>query len=206
MKTKNKKPEYIPIRAVTGDDRNLDMLVEEVFHLQEECRNICIEYNINTKRLLLQAISDLKNNGIEFTEEHRENISNREFNYEQKKVFEFFANKKSLIDAINQERKTLQFMGLKISKDNQKKASAGRPIKNESDDTLNDVIASLARAHLNEKPSEIWPHLKTAISEWASTEVNETGDKGKDSRKYQFKVDEKMDTISFGVFRKKLRQ
>jgi hypothetical protein len=210
MKIKKTKPEYIPIRAVTGDDRNFDMLVEEIFHLQARCNDIFREHNINTKQLLLHALSDSEENGIAITEEQRGNISNRKFSDEQEIFFEYFKNRTSLLDAIKQDRKALQFMGNTISKGNQKKASNSRPLKNHDDlddgDSLDDVIARLSRSHPNEKPGKIWPHLKTAIFEWAGTEVSETGDRGKDSRKYQFKVNGKVDTISFGVLRKKLRQ
>lgn len=82
-----------------------------------------------------------------------------------------------------------------------------RPRKNEDGESLDDVVRRLAKNHPGEKPSELWPHLKTEIGEWAGCDCTETKpNENQDQWHYKFKIGEKSDTITFSSFRKKLKQ
>jgi len=90
-----------------------------------------------------------------------------------------------------------------------RKARKGRYAKSDDDRTLEDVIRILSREHHNEKPSEVWTHLKTSLEEWSGDKVTESG--AGDSRKYLYKRPNSADsnggrTISYGAFRKKLSE
>ena len=74
--------------------------------------------------------------------------------------------------------------------------------------TLDNVIASLASTHPDEKPCEIWLHLKTAIIEWSGCDCDEIrpDEKKRDSWSYQFtKVNDSADAIAYQTFRKMLK-
>lgn len=97
--------------------------------------------------------------------------------------------------------------GLNANENQQKRASKPRQVKNEVGETLDDVIQTLAVNLINEKPSEIWPHLKTEIVEWSSGDCREvkSGKKNMDSWSYHFtNHDDSKDAITFQSFRKKL--
>ena len=95
--------------------------------------------------------------------------------------------------------------GEKQSKNNTEKAKLPRAQKNENSKTLDDVIRSLSSDNPGEKSINIWTHLKTAIREWSDAEVKEIEGSG-DSKKYQYEISGKPKTISFGVFRRKLKK
>ena len=72
--------------------------------------------------------------------------------------------------------------------------------KGEDGITLGELIANLSQNYLNEKPSEIWPHLKSSIEEWCGgCEENKNGDV------YRYFFKDKAKTISFKHFRDRLR-
>lgn len=164
------------MRYMLGDDRNYDILVREAFAYEN--------------RLTQIVIADTRNGGI---------VSNAQV--EARKAHQ---SVQSLLNAIKQEKKILENMGLKQAELNSKKASKKRPKKNELEESLDDCIAKLARHHAYEKPSEIWFHLAGKISEWSGGDVRETGNKIEVNQKYHFNVDGKDKTISFETFRKKL--
>lgn len=88
-----------------------------------------------------------------------------------------------------------------------KTASNPRPIKNEVGETLDNVIAILVKNHPNEKPSALWIHLKTAIEEWSDGDcIQKKPSQKSDSWRYEFHMGEKINTITFGIFRKKLKK
>ena len=95
--------------------------------------------------------------------------------------------------------------GDKQSKNNTEKAKLPRAQKNETSKTLDEVIHLLSRSHPDEKSINIWLHLKTAIREWSDAKVKEIEGSG-DSKKYQYEINGKTKTISFGVFRRKLKK
>jgi hypothetical protein len=88
------------------------------------------------------------------------------------------------------------------------KARKKRSPKNESHETLETVFARLARNNQGTKPSELWPHYKTAIAEWSGCDCNElTPGDDKDKWFYEYQDgDEKVKTITYGKFRKDLAQ
>ena len=178
MNKKTNKPQGIPLRSICGDDRNYDMLVREAFAHENRLTRISIEDNRNGG-----IISDAQ---IEALKAHQ--------------------STQSLVNAIKQEKKNLEIIGLQQINLQSIKASQKRPKKNEQKEILDDVIIRLKRDNPGSKPGELWIHFKTSIFNWSEDEVIETGGKGEDSRKYQFKINGKVDTISFGVFRKKLKQ
>lgn len=69
--------------------------------------------------------------------------------------------------------------------------------------TMGDLIQSLHRHHPNEKPSELWPHLRTLIEEWAGTCTERAIGNRTD---YLYSRCERMKTISFKQFGERLRQ
>lgn len=83
-----------------------------------------------------------------------------------------------------------------------KKAAQPRG-KGDDGRTLGDLIKSLAANHSQLKPSEIWPHLKSAIEAWAGPCV----EKKIDGRTfYQYCLSEKQRTITYGQFCVRLRE
>lgn len=83
-------------------------------------------------------------------------------------------------------------------------ASKKRPKKNYNGETLDSVITTLKRNHHNEKPSELWVHLKPVIEKWSDGDCKESGEK--DSRTYYYGIDEERGAIAYGTFRKKLKK
>lgn len=69
--------------------------------------------------------------------------------------------------------------------------------------TLGDLIKQLAKHHPDEKPSELWPHLKTAIGDWADCCEERTTDKRTD---YLYSHGERSKTISYKQFSERLRE
>jgi hypothetical protein len=181
MEKKKNKPQHIPLRAIIcEDDRNYDMLVEETISLRNRLTQISIE--------------DSRNGGV---------VSDVQI-----RAAKAFQDTLLLMNAIKQEKKILEDWGLKQSKQQSKRASRERSIKNENHQTLDGVIEQLVREHPNEKPSAIWTtHFKTAIKEWGATD-SKTGNQ--DSRSYQFDYQFKDNkeltkgSITFESFRKKL--
>lgn len=97
--------------------------------------------------------------------------------------------------------------GKKHLEGQKKKSQLLRKIKNDSGETLDEVIEGLAKSHPNDHPKELWPHLKSAILEWSCSDCDEVkpDDKKRDSWLYRFtKSDGKVDTITYQTFRKKL--
>jgi hypothetical protein len=84
-------------------------------------------------------------------------------------------------------------------------AARKRPVKNEVGQTLAGVIAMIGREHPESGPNEIWPHLRSAIEEWSGDAVSESGDTY-DGRRYQFMRGDVPDSITFGIFRRKLKE
>jgi hypothetical protein len=82
-------------------------------------------------------------------------------------------------------------------------AKKKRSKANESGETMEDLIKKIARNHPDERPSELWSHLKSLIEEWAGdcTEIAVTP--RNPMYQYQTKTGED-DTIKFETFRKKL--
>ncbi|MFT4504605.1 hypothetical protein [Caballeronia sp. 15711] len=93
--------------------------------------------------------------------------------------------------------------GTQFQNKQNEKSRLKRPVENEMGQSLNDVIAALAREHSGSGPTEIWPHLKSAIGEWSGDRVTESG--AGDSRRYSFvKRNGNRGTVTFGPFGKKL--
>lgn len=75
--------------------------------------------------------------------------------------------------------------------------------KGEDQRTMGDLIEALKRHHPNDKPSELWPHLKTAIEDWADSCKERTiGTR----TEYLYSHGERLKTISFKQFGERLRQ
>jgi hypothetical protein len=97
--------------------------------------------------------------------------------------------------------------GIKHSNNQSKNASHKRAIKNESGETLQDVINTLSKSNPGEKPNGLWPHLKYSIENWgAECEEIKPDPRKRDSWLYDYTIGDKRDTISYGAFRKKLPQ
>ena len=95
--------------------------------------------------------------------------------------------------------------GINYSNVQSRNASHERQIKNESDETLQDVIARLSRDHPGEMPNELWPHLKYSIKNWGAECKEKRPDPGKrDNWFYEYTIGEKRKRITYGAFRKKL--
>ena len=187
MAKKPNRQEFIPIRALVNDDRNYDRFVEEIIHMQTRYRQL-VQHN---DRNGLNRYSD---DGL-IVSECESQVRAREAL--QKAI--------SLRDAIKQERKILQAMGEGLSGKNQEKARLPRPKKNEYGNLLDDVIRSLASIYHQDKPSEGWVHLKTALEEWGDTrDVREIG--SGDNRIYRFERGGQPDRIAYGTFAKKFRK
>jgi len=205
MAKKIVKPTGVSIRAFVDDDRNYDMLVKETIHEQDRYTQLSIENDRNNQKLLMQAIVEAEKDGTELTTQQVDSIL-----YAQSetliKTLEGLQRSISIRDAIKNEKKYLQDKGKQSLAQQTKRASHKRPIKNEAGETLDNVIRTLAKNHPNEKPSELWPHLKSAIEEWSDSECTETRTGARDSWRYQFQQYSKADSITFGIFRKKLRQ
>ncbi|MDR3453791.1 MAG: hypothetical protein P4L96_13495 [Rhodoferax sp.] len=69
--------------------------------------------------------------------------------------------------------------------------------------TMGDLIATLARTHPNMKPREIWPHLKSAIEDWAGSCEEKTR---RHMSVYEYPFDDGRKTISFNHFGERLRE
>jgi len=123
----------------------------------------------------------------------------------QLQALEVLRGAMSIRDAIKHEKKILEGLGNRQSELQSEKARRPRPVKNDAGDKLDDIITRLALTHSGARPSEVWPHLKTAILEWADTCIEFKTDKA-DSHSYRFEIAQKKHAISFGVFRKKLHQ
>lgn len=95
-------------------------------------------------------------------------------------------------------------MGKRKSVSTSLNASNKRPRKNYNGETLDSVISTLNKNHLNEKPSAVWVHLKPAIEEWSDGDCTEYGEN--DSRSYHYGIDEERGSITFGTFRRKLNK
>lgn len=68
--------------------------------------------------------------------------------------------------------------------------------------TLGDLIKQLAKQRPNEKPSELWPHFGSALSDWADNCTERTiGSK----TFYRYSVKDHEKTISFKQFSERLR-
>lgn len=94
------------------------------------------------------------------------------------------------------------------SESQSRKASKSRRAKDEGGDTVADLIRTLSREHRNEKPSEVWPHLKTSLEEWSGEAVMEIG--AGDGRAYRYvppnSNEDNVRPISYDWFRKLLRR
>jgi hypothetical protein len=181
MAKKPNKPEAIPIRFLVNEDRNYDLLVEQIIHMQTGYKE------------LVKAYQD----GL--------HISECEAHVRAREALQQAI---SVRDAIKAERKLLQTMGEKVSAENQKKARLNRTRKNEDGEPLDDVIRVLNREHLNARPSEVWPHFKASLEEWTSHTVTEIDGKG-DMRSYRYVLSNAKGTetnrpITYGRFRKLL--
>lgn len=176
MEKKINVSKFIPLRNLCGNDGNYKMLVEENF--------------ANRDRLTEIVIQDMRNGGV---------VSDAQIN-----AREAHLHTQSLVDALYNEKKILENIGLQQTKLQAEKAKKERPKKNEHGESLDGCITKLARSHPGEKPSKIWPHLATEIREWSGGEVRETGNKIEGNQKYHFIVDGTEKTISFGTVRKKL--
>ena len=97
----------------------------------------------------------------------------------------------------------LAVMGKRKSTSSSKNARLPRPIMNYEDETLDAVIARLERRNQDYKPGELWVHLKTAIEEWSNGDCEEDGED--DKRTYWFDTKKGSRSITFGTFRKKLK-
>ena len=98
----------------------------------------------------------------------------------------------------------MALMGKRKSISTSINASKLRPKKNYNGETLDIVITTLKRNHLNETLSELWVHLKTAIEEWSDGDCKESGEK--DSKRYIYKIEEIQGSITYGTFRKKIKK
>jgi hypothetical protein len=91
-----------------------------------------------------------------------------------------------------------------------KKASKERYAKGEGKQSLLDVICTLSREHPDSKPSEIWPHLRTALKEWTGCMVTEVESAKRDSCAYRYispnAEGDNIRPISRGRFRKLLKE
>ena len=99
-------------------------------------------------------------------------------------------------------------LGERHSKSQLRQARAKRSPKNGDEDTVEDVIRILNREHRNEKPSDVWPHLKTSLERWSDGKVTEIDGKG-DMRSYRYALpnaesEDDVRPISYGQFRKLL--
>lgn len=92
-----------------------------------------------------------------------------------------------------------------IERKDAQRQKANRP-RGKGDDgrTMRDLIDALAKQHHDEKPREIWPHLGSAIKEWADECEPKTID-GKESYRYQH-ASGKERTITYKQFCEVLRQ
>lgn len=201
------------MRTWVGDDRNYDILNAEVCHLQSQCAQLSTKESPNNIKLLIQATAEAQNNGTELTTEQIDKL----YYHQSDALIKLQARlheARRWRDAIKHEKKILEGMGKQSSDAQVKKAKKKRPIENEQGITLDAVIRELARVHPDEKPGELWPHFKTAIEEWSDNECTEAKTAKHDSWRYHFKIVkkkgskivEKVDSITFGMFRKKLHK
>ncbi|WP_287819630.1 hypothetical protein [Achromobacter sp.] len=110
----------------------------------------------------------------------------------------------ALLDAVL----SLKDAGGKHKESQKRRAKKSRAIKNEGGETLDDVIHTLARNHPDETPSELWPHLESAIRDWcdAADDCRLIEHDIKDSRSIMFTKGDRQDSLTFGTFRKKLKK
>jgi hypothetical protein len=79
------------------------------------------------------------------------------------------ANARKALSALDTLKKTvLENAQANIAtRRNQAERAKGPRVKNSDGRTLADVVAAVANAHPDSAPREVWPHLATAIEEWA---------------------------------------
>ena len=104
------------------------------------------------------------------------------------------------------EKDELGEHGLNYRKKQSKTAKKSRSPKNETGQTLQDVLVQLARNNPDCKPSEIWQHFKSAIEDWGGIECKEIKPGiVKDNWFYEYEdTNERIRTITYGQFRKTL--
>lgn len=85
------------------------------------------------------------------------------------------------------------------------KSKLSRKPKNENGKTIEDLISEIAKNNPEEKPSALWPHLGSAIEQWAGSCTEKT--RGPKDPLYEYSLDdEKIKTITYSTFRKKLKE
>lgn len=208
MANKKQKPKGIPLKSLFDDphfQRHYDLLAREVSSMEDRYRQLVIENELNGRAEREAQIAESVRNGMTYEEAYCA-AQLKSIEPLQQPLQALLAQRK-LLDTIKEELLLQAKSGNKTSRANSKKASLKRPVKNDAGETRNEVIARLANAHTNEKPSEIWPHLKTAIEEWSGGDCVEKrpSEKNRDNWLYQYtKPDGSPDTISYQAFRKRL--
>ena len=125
--------------------------------------------------------------------------------------FKIFLNERpgsqpELRDALVDTVFSLKDVGLKHKESQKRRAKKSREITNEDGETLDDVIHTLARNHPGETPSELWPHLESAIRDWCGDDCRLIEHDIKDSHSIMFTKGDRQDSLTFGTFRKKLKK
>ncbi len=71
--------------------------------------------------------------------------------------------------------------------------------------TIDDLIMQIAKAYPEEKPKDLWPHLKSALDEWAENCTEKTHNPKNPMYEYGTVTGERK-TITYETFCKKLRK
>lgn len=88
-------------------------------------------------------------------------------------------------------------------RDSQSKRARLSRGRGEDGRNLSDLIADLARVHPNDRPREIWPHLRSSLEEWAGACVGKTRET---QEVYEYPFGNGRKTIGYKQFSHRLRQ
>lgn len=207
-KTKSKsKSSGIPLKSMFDSSDfqcRHDLLAREISSMEDRYRQLVIENEKNGRTEREDQIAESMRNGMTYEAAyHDAQIKSIE---PLQQPLQALLEQRKLLDAIKGELLLQAKSGNNIGRTQREKAQKKRSITNDEGATLDGVIARLANAHPDEKPSEIWPHLKTAILEWSGSDCAEIrpNEKKRDSWTYQFtKRNGSPDAICYQTFRRK---